>query len=319
MVEGQLTRRIILLGPQPGYQTIREAVERLNPQGRVGMITAGWEEGEDEDHDLRVAIEERAEVRAANLRLFGRTEHLFVDDKQLIGLLQERQDELRELRVVYNSRLDLLLSAARATLAATTTRVSLEREQESSIDVVRQLDREYVERTSEVCARFDEMIRITERPSLVPHRHELADFLDHCAALVISGGNAAITLNRLRIFGILDDHPELPVVAWSGGAMALSDQIVFFHDSPPQGPGNPEVLRAGIGAFRDVLPLPDARHRLRLDDQMRVALFARRFSRYACVILDERTILERYDGQWHANEGTQKLGEDGTLKPFDHD
>ena len=91
-------------------------------------------------------------------------------------------------------------------------------------------------------------------------------------------------------------RPDLPIIAWSGGAMAFADQIVFFHDSPPQGPGDAEVLRAGMGLFHDVLPLPDANTRLNLDDRARVELFARRFDRCHCVIFDERTILERKHG-----------------------
>ena len=38
-----------------------------------------------------------------------------------------------------------------------------------------------------------------------------------------------------------------PVIAWSAGAMALTDRIVLFHDRSPQGPGHPEVS-AGASA-----------------------------------------------------------------------
>jgi len=32
-----------------------------------------------------------------------------------------------------------------------------------------------------------------------------------------------------------------PVIAWSAGAMALSDRFVLFHYRAPLGPGHPEV------------------------------------------------------------------------------
>lgn len=152
---------------------------------------------------------------------------------------------------------------------------------------------------------------------MVQHRREIVDVLQRTEAILIAGGHVAIILNRLKIFGILEVRSELPIIAWSGGAMALSDQVVFFHDSPPQGPGDAEVLRAGMGLFHDVLPLPDAKTRLNLEDQARVELFARRFSRFKCVIFDEDTILERNQGHWSA-KGQQptRLGESGHVMGY---
>ena len=68
---------------------------------------------------------------------------------------------------------------------------------------------------------------------------------------------------------------DRPVIAWSAGAMAMSDRIVLFHDHPPQGAGDPEVLDAGLALCRQVVALPHARRRLQLDDPIRVSLFAR--------------------------------------------
>ena len=100
--------------------------------------------------------------------------------------------------------------------------------------------------------------------------------------------------------------------------MALADQVVFFHDSPPQGAGNPEVLRAGMGLFHDILPLPDGRTRLNLGDKARVELFARRFENFDCVILDSHTILERNNGAWTLTSGSSEacLGDCGSVVNF---
>ena len=80
--------------------------------------------------------------------------------------------------------------------------------------------------------------------------------------------------------------------------MALADQIVLFHDHPPQGKGNPEVLRAGMGLFHELIPLPNASHRLHLNDSAHVRLIAERFKNYACIDLNEATLLERQNGHW---------------------
>src|SRR5690606_41913723 len=66
--------------------------------------------------------------------------------------------------------------------------------------------------------------------------------LDNVETVVITGGNVAILINRLRLFGLGNMLKAKNVVAWSAGAMALCDRIVLFHDNPPQGRRNPEVF-----------------------------------------------------------------------------
>ena len=176
--------------------------------------------------------------------------------------------------------------------------------------MVRQLDRQYFVRTSQVHDHYEERLQTPNRPLVARQRGEIYGQLEQCKAILIAGGHVAIILNRLKIFGILEMRPDLPIIGWSGGTMALSDQIVFFHDSPPQGPGDAELLRAGMGLFSDILPLPDAKSRLNLEDAARVELFARRFDRCQCVIFDEETILERQHGHWQTkgDRTTQETG-----------
>ncbi len=303
-------RRFIVLGPQQEYRTLRTALERIDVDGTVALITAGWEVDELDDLEIRQAIPNDV----VNLRLFERSELLFDADKQLIQRLRDRQDELRYLRDAYRARLDYALSAARQMIQLhRDSDYDLEPEVESAIDQIRQLDKQYFVRTSQVCDQYDVELQVENRPQVLMHREQLLKTLEQCAALVISGGHAAIILNRLKIFGILELAPKMPVIACSGGAMALSDQIVFFHDSPPQGAGNPEVLRAGMGVLPGVLPLPDASNRLDLEDQNRVELFARRFSQYLCLELNEQTLLEQHQGKWQLMNGTRQLGDNGKL------
>ena len=95
--------------------------------------------------------------------------------------------------------------------------------------------------------------------------------------------------------------------------MALGELVVLFHDSPPQGAGDAEVLAAGLRAYPGVLPLPHARRRLRLADPLRVALLARRFTPLSCVALDEGARLDWNGRGWSLPAPLPWLEEDGRV------
>jgi hypothetical protein len=306
-------RRLVLLGPQPEYQSLRHALTRLKIDSPVALITAGWEDDESDPRKL-TPLMDALPAGSFNLDLFQRTEDLFKVDPALIQALRDRQDELRILRDLYRSRLELALEAARITNRRRSDRLDFAEERLSAIEAVQLLDRQYFVRTCQICDAWEERMKTSSRPHVIRHTDEVRQSLSHVSAIVIGGGHAAIILNRLKIFEILESSVTLPVVAWSGGAMALADQIVFFHDSPPQGRGDAELLRAGMGMFDKILPLPDARNRLMLDDPEKVSLFANRFDRYQCVVFDEHTMLDRENGRWSISAEAQKLGVDGLLK-----
>lgn len=296
-------RSLFLLGPQPRFATLQLALEQLQIRRPVALVTAGWEEDEAEDGAWRAALP----AGSLNLGLFKRTEHLFAADPEIIQLLQRRQDELRHLRDVYRLRLGCALRGAQHVDRAHSELVDFAPERASAIAMVRQLDREYLARTSEVCARYEQQLRLEQRPLVLEHRRQLAAILADCQALVIAGGHAAIILNRLQIFSLLPLSAHLPLIACSAGAMALAEQIVFFHDGIPQGDTNPEVLRAGMGLVRGLLPLPDGSQRLDLQQRERVALFAQRFAPLTCVLLDPHSWLERRGGVWRGGGRTEQL------------
>ena len=105
------------------------------------------------------------------------------------------------------------------------------------------------------------------------------------------------------------------MIAWSAGAMALTDRIVLFGDRAPRGPGHPEVYGSGLSLVRDVVLLPHARARLLLDDASRMAVLARRFGPARCVPLETGTRIDLDTGDgaavWPA--GTRVLGPDGRV------
>jgi hypothetical protein len=94
--------------------------------------------------------------------------------------------------------------------------------------------------------------------------------------------------------------------------MALSDRVVLFHDSPPQGPGAAEVLDAGLGVATGIVVLPQPETRLRLDDAARVELMARRFSPATCVALPARSRVSWGAGFPKNGHGAIELRVDGS-------
>ena len=89
---------------------------------------------------------------------------------------------------------------------------------------------------------------------------------DDCDAIVIAGGHVASLLNRLALFDMLALAAGKPIIAWSAGAMVLTERIVLFHDYPPYGSDIAQVLDAGFGLAPGVVVLPDPRRRINLDD-----------------------------------------------------
>ncbi|MCB1055376.1 MAG: hypothetical protein KDD11_07665, partial [Acidobacteria bacterium] len=73
-------------------------------------------------------------------------------------------------------------------------------------------------------------------------------------------------------------------------------------------------LDLGLGLYRGVVALPHAEHRLRLDDPVRVGLFAERFAPAVCVAMDSGARLH-WDGErWTAGPGTPLLTASGDLE-----
>jgi hypothetical protein len=186
---------------------------------------------------------------------------------------------------------------------------------EDALIAVRALDAHHLQRSAALDDQIRERIRAKPRASVQRHREQVARLLEGAGALLIAGGHVGVLLNRLRLFRVLEQSGELPIVAWSGGAMVLTERIVLFHDRPPQGAGDAEVYAPGLGLLRGVVPLPHASARLDLHDPRRVAQFARRFGPAACVALDAGTRLDRRRGedQWRVGPTTRVLCPDGQL------
>ncbi|MBT8486100.1 MAG: Type 1 glutamine amidotransferase-like domain-containing protein, partial [Phycisphaerae bacterium] len=242
-----------------------------------------------------------------------RLETMLADDPELMRHLHRRQDRLQRRRDLYHIRLAHALDAARELLRLPGTHRDLEAAREDAIRTVHAIDDHHVERVQDLDRAFKEDFDVGARPALAYHRQELAEMLGACDAIAVAGGHVGRLLEQLRLFDLGAALGARPVIAWSAGAMALGRRVVLFHDAPPQGPGDAEVHDVGLARYDGFLPLPHARHRLRLDDPVRVGLFARRFAEVRCVAMDEGArLLVTEDGLQHAT-GCRWLQPDGTV------
>jgi hypothetical protein len=277
---------------------------------RVATVTAGWQELEGEDQELR----DHLVGETANLELYRRAERVFERDPELAQAHRERQDLLRRMQGAYRARLRFAIDACREMGRGAAAGDDVYRtEWSSAMDAVRDLDRAHLERVREVRATFDERRRPHERAAVARERDEIRGILDRVNVLAIAGGHVAVLLNRLRLFGIGALWGARPVVAWSAGAMVLAERVIVFHDSPPHGPGNPEVLDVGLGSYHGVVPLPHARRRLLLEDRERVSRTSTRFAPERCVALDAGCGVEWTGSRWAAWPGTRLLHTDGAV------
>ncbi|MFT3712017.1 MAG: hypothetical protein QM817_30615 [Archangium sp.] len=301
-----------LLGPQQLKQSLGAVVRALGKEGPIALVTAGWQEREDQDEDLAAQFERPI----INLRLYERGEQVFAADPEYARAHRARQDQLRQIQEFYKLRLertfdaalDIARKAAGTDLEAEEVRVSLEH--------IRRIDAEHLERVTALREAYELQTRPLQRPAIARHRAELTKLLSGVGVVAIAGGHVAVLLNRLRMFGfdeLLTENHAL--VAWSGGAMVTSERVILFHESPPEGAGISEVLEQGLGLHRGVVPLPNPKLRLKLDDPLRVGWLSRRYSHSKCVAFDQGDFV-LFDGdRFFGSEGTLLLKQDGTVSP----
>lgn len=278
----------LLLGPQRPVTNLGTAIRDADiPEGPIAVISAGWQEAEGDIDDVRSIV--GRDLR--DVGIYARAETLMASDNVLQAAYQQRQQSLRELQRLYRLRLRYLMIAARRTLRAEGNQDLLLPEQRHAIAQLRALDRHHLNRVRNILADFDARFNSRIYAPIAAQTAEIAALVDGCSAVLITGGNVVVMLNRLLLFGLAPYLRDKNIVAWSAGAMVLSDNIVLFHDRLPQGRRDAEILGPGIGELPGYVFLPDARHRIRDNDTTRAGAFCRRFAPDTCVALDSGSSL----------------------------
>lgn len=306
--------RVVFLGPQRFRPTLAGVLDRFEIEGTVAAVTAGWQEREQEVDELKVHIHRDL----VNLGLYERTEQVLASDPEFGAALHDKQRRLRDLQKLYRQRLGHTLKAAREVMCLDGRDAFVQEHRQAAVRAVRTLDRQHLIRVRRIHSEFDEQWAPATRPSVDSHRRELEDLVAGASAVAIAGGHVAILVNRLRLFRFAELLAPQTVVAWSAGAMALSERVVLFHDRPPQGAGDAEVLDAGLGVVDGIVALPHARSRLDLEDPVRVALLARRFAPDLLATLDAGTELIRDGGRWMSGAGARALTSRGAVVDLKH-
>jgi hypothetical protein len=298
--------RVILLGPQR-RPTVDTALRQLGTlDGPAATVTAGWQEREADDGELSRALG----GRDVNLGLYRRWLDVQERDPQYATGERLLSAALAELQDLYLLRLDHALQAVDALQRGESGDRLRSPAVSDAVAAVRELDAAHLRRVNEARLDFFDRLPPHDRPVIAEHRAAVAAVLAQASVLVLTGGHVGVLADVLHLFNVAAALNGTPVIAWSAGAMALTDRIVLFHDRAPQGPGHPEVWASGLSVVRDVVLLPHARARLLLEDAPRMAVLARRFAPARCVPLEAGTRLEPgADGSWPA--GTRVLDEDG--------
>ncbi len=278
-----------LLGPQSDDGThAGRVLSDLGVRGPVALISAGWQEREPEDEALVAALG----VPAVNLRLHARSEALFASDPEFANAYKARQERLRHLQAFYRIRLEAADDASHAIAVRHVEPALIDEELAVSLALLRHIDGDHVERCRAVHREFNARWGAERRPARDAHLAELRTILEGAQALVITGGHVTSLLNRVRLFEVLDLARHIPIIAWSAGAMILTERIVIFHDYPPYGKDIAQILDVGYGLARGVVVLPDPRRRLRLEDEAGISRFTRRMAPALCVALDHGAELQ---------------------------
>jgi hypothetical protein len=306
--------RTVLLGPQRFMTTAGTALRSLAVEGPVATINAGWEEREDDVEELEQVL--GGDPR--HLRLYHRMFDVLDKDAEFAAAAMAFRDRHDALLSIYRLRLQNASDGVHAVQRRTReagARMGGESAAygalDDAIEVVRHVDAWYAGQLKTLYGELDASSPTDASSVIGWHRGELAALLEQSAALVLTGGHVGTLLRALRLFAI--EIPDaLPVVAWSAGAMALTERVVLFHDFGPEGASEAEVFDRGLGRVKGIVALPHARRRLRLDDRDRCAVMARRFTDQHCVLLDDGTAIE-LDSGGGLPLGARILGIDGAV------
>ena len=283
--------RALVLGPQR-RPTLAAVARTLDLAGPVATITAGWQDREPDDAELDALLD----GRSVNLQLHARWQDVLTRDPDYAAAEREHRAALREQRELYLIALDGVLRTLHEVArhggdAAPAARADAEH-------VVRLVDERHLTRVCEARASFDAAARTAERAAVAGHRADVAEILGAASALVVAGGHVGeLAARATAVRGARSGR----LIAWSAGAMALTERVVLFHDPGPHDPGphdaaphessHAEFLDSGLGwcaaSWCSLTRAPAADGGPR-----RMAVLAFRAAPARCLVLDDAGALD---------------------------
>jgi hypothetical protein len=234
--------------------------------------------------------------RTRNLELYRRLSDVLETDEHFATQALAHRDAMDELAGIYSLRLQRALESVYVVARRPARQDLADSAFADAVRGVRDIDEWYLRTVDQLYGELEAAAPPAGSEPISRHRHEVADVLREAAVLAVAGGHVGILLRCLRLFAVVPP-PELPVVAWSAGAMTMTERVVLYNDHGPQGIRGSEVWDRGTARVRQVVAMPHARRRLRLDDPVHVRVLVRRFAPAACLLLDDGTTVQiRADG-----------------------
>jgi hypothetical protein len=252
----------------------------------VATVTAGWQDRETADEELHEVMD----GRSRNLQLYRRLTEVIETDDHFAREALAHRDAMDELAGIYSVRLQRALESAYVVARRPTREDIAESAFADAIRGVRDIDAWYLRSVDQLYGELQAAAPPEASEPIARNRAEVAELLRDATVLAIAGGHVGILLRCLRLFEAVPR--EVPVVAWSAGAMAMTDRVVLYNDNGPQGVRGAEVWDRGAARVHDVVAMPHARRRLKLDDPVHAKAFVRRFAPAACLLLDDGTQVE---------------------------
>ncbi|MEO8899463.1 MAG: hypothetical protein ABI352_02450 [Candidatus Dormibacter sp.] len=272
----------VLLGPITDGAAVAAELTALGVDGPVALVTAGWEEGERNEAELHRALG----GVTRNLGLFGRRLDIMQSDPEYAAADRALRAVVADMREVYLVQLRYALRGVDAVRQhAAKARRLAGGELDEAVETVRGIDERYARRLAAAHDDFYGTMRPHDREVIAKHRAEVAAIVADCAAVAVAGGHVGVLTEALHLSNLGAVLGDRPLVTWSSGAMAVAERVMVVDDNDlADRPA--EVLTAGIGVVRGVVPLAAARLRMHMDDRNRLAVLARRVAPRVCVLLD---------------------------------
>lgn len=303
---------IVVLGPERPDPILPRVLDDLGVTGAVALISAGWRHDEARDEPLREAV--RRPVH--NLRIYAAFRHLERESPELVSAYTRKQEELRHLKEHYRTAIVPAMKACQA--------LYLGRKDpgcpwfQQAVANLREIDDIFLREVDRLHRRFDEETGPRWHPRVRGMVDTMREVLDRCDAVLIAGGHVGVLRNRLAFFGFDQWLQGRRLIAWSGGAMCISERVLLFHDHTNWGVGIAEYLDRGLGLLPGVVFLPHARARLDLEADDNVAILARRLAPRLALGLENGAVLRGPDLVPTGRPGAAlRLREDGRVVPLE--
>lgn len=251
----------------------------------MALISAGWRYDEDRDEPLCAEIG----MTVHNLRLYDAYVELEREAPDLARAYARKQAELMAAKDRYR----MALGPAMATSCALWT---ARRDPRcpfylQSIAHVRSLDALFHDEALRLHAAFDAEVRPQRHPMVRATVARARDILAGCQAVLVAGGHVGILRNRMAFFGMGELLRGRTVVAWSAGAMVLTERVFLYHDHTPGAHQPAELLDRGFDLVSGVVYLPHAATRLNTHDADALRILVARLAPSTVVTLEPGALL----------------------------